>query len=301
MGGIFVSSRDDTAHSAGRLGGVLGARFGRQRVVTVDSIGAGADTLAAIRDAVADCDVLLAVIGPSWLTSTHDRGHRRIEQEDDLVAVEIATALERNTMVIPVLVEGGQVPRAIDLPERVRGLAQRRPVRLDHLTFRADAEQLLSSVESALPQAMRPRRRPQPVRRRSTRRSDRPVPVSRTIRRIALWFAIFLFASPASISLFGLIAHPTAESIGVSIATLLAQAIILTICVVALRREIGLQRRMIAHSPVGDRATAAHRAVSSGRIRLVSVICIVIAVLIGVSVATTSDAVGEPLVALYRR
>ena len=79
---------------------------------------------------------------------------------------------------------------------------------------------------------------------------------------------------------------------GVTVATALFGLIVLSICVIALGREIGAQRQMIAQSPVDERSTAAHRAVSSGRIWLISAVCVVVAALVGVSVATASAAVG---------
>ena len=206
MSGIFVSYRDDTAHSAGRLGSFLGARVGREHIFTADSIEVGASAVAATRDAVAACDILIAIIGPEWLASADDQGRRTIDQDDDLVAAEIATALQQKMVLVPVLVEGAEMPAAEDLPEKIRGLAQRQSVRLDHMTFRSDAAQLLGSVESALPKAMRPGSRPRSARRRSVRPSTRfpsgrPVPLSRAIRRVALWWATFTLAIPASVGL----------------------------------------------------------------------------------------------------
>lgn len=291
MGDIFVSYRDDTVHSAGRLGNLLGARFGLEHVFMGDSINAGAGAVAGTINAVGDCDVLIAVIGPTWLTSTDDHGRRRIDQVDDPVGLEISTALGRNVTLCPVLVHGAEMPTAEEMPERVQGLARYRAVRLDHMSFRSDAARLIDLVESALPDGVRPRPRSRPARRylirpSAERPSHHPVPLSRAIRRIALWGAIFFFAILTSEGLFHLVVNP-ARPLGAAVAGLLSSLIILSICATALCWEIRAQRRMLAESLAVENATRAYRAVSNGRIWLISIICILIAVLIGVSVATS--------------
>ncbi|SDZ19531.1 TIR domain-containing protein [Geodermatophilus africanus] len=291
MGGIFVSYRDETVHSAGRLGNLLGARFGPEHVFMADSIDAGADAVVATMDAVGNCDVLIVVIGPTWLTGTDDHGRRRIDQVDDLVGVGISSALRRGITLLPVLVHGAEMPAAEDVPERVRGLARHRAVRLDHMSFHSDAVQLIDLVESALPNRVRPRPRSRPARRylrrpSADRPSHHPVPLSRAIRRVALWWAIFFFAILASEGLFGLVVNPT-ETLGAAIAGLLSSLAILSICATLLRWEIRAQRRMIAQSLAVENTTRAYRAVSNVRVRLISLICILIAIMVGVSVATS--------------
>jgi TIR domain len=78
-GGIFVSyRRQETSHLAGRLSDRLVDRFGEDQVfIDVDTIGPGVDFTQAISRAVAACQVLLAVIGPNWLSATDERGRRR--------------------------------------------------------------------------------------------------------------------------------------------------------------------------------------------------------------------------------
>ena len=107
-GRIFISyRRSDTPHVAGRLFDRLVARFGAGNVfIDVDTIEPGLDFTDAIADAVGACDVLLALIGSHWLDAADDRGRRRLDDPDDLVVVEIATALQRQIRVIPVLVDG---------------------------------------------------------------------------------------------------------------------------------------------------------------------------------------------------
>ena len=78
-GGIFVSyRRQETSHLAGRLYDRLADRFGEGQVfIDVDTIEPGVDFAEEISRAVATCKVLLAVIGPNWLTAADDRPHSR--------------------------------------------------------------------------------------------------------------------------------------------------------------------------------------------------------------------------------
>src|SRR4051794_12356465 len=117
-GGIFVSyRRNDSAYATGWLTDRLAGRYGADRGFTdVDSIEIGDDFVKKITDAVASCDVLLAVIGQQWLTVNDENGRRRLDDSDDYVRIEIEAALRRGVLVIPILVDGAAMPRVTDLP-----------------------------------------------------------------------------------------------------------------------------------------------------------------------------------------
>jgi hypothetical protein len=70
----------------------------------IDTIEPGEDFVKVIEEAVASCEVLIAVIGRSWL-STAGRNTGRFENPNDFVRLEITTALSRDIRVIPVLVQ----------------------------------------------------------------------------------------------------------------------------------------------------------------------------------------------------
>lgn len=150
---VFLSyRREDTRHIAGRLADRLTDRLGSTQVfMDVDTVEPGADFAAAIAREVASCDVLIALIGPTWSTITDRRGRRRLDDPDDFVVLEIRAALEREIRVIPVLVDGAVMPDRYDLPEGLQGLARRNAVRLDHETFRSDIATLLDTVDRILP------------------------------------------------------------------------------------------------------------------------------------------------------
>ncbi len=130
---------------AGRLFDRLSERFGESNVfMDVDSIEPGIDFSQAIERAVQKCDVLLALIGRVWLSEIDEHGRRRLDDPDDLVVLEIKSALDRDIRVIPVLIDGAAAPRRDDLPEGLAPLARRNAIRLDHDTFRSDIGPLLN-------------------------------------------------------------------------------------------------------------------------------------------------------------
>jgi hypothetical protein len=149
---VFISYRRREASGiAGRLYDRLAARFGDDQVfMDVDAVALGVDFTKVVTQAVSRCEVLLAVIGPDWLTATGDDGRRRLGDPDDLVRVEIAAALARDIPVIPILVSGAQLPRRQDLLENLASLPKRNGLSVRHESFRADADRLLAAIESIL-------------------------------------------------------------------------------------------------------------------------------------------------------
>jgi hypothetical protein len=145
---IFLSyRRQETSHLAGRLADRLFAQFGEAYVfMDVDSIAPGSDFGEAIARAVNECAVLLALIGPSWISAVDARGRRRLDDPDDLVVLELQAALDRAIPVIPVLVDGAKAPTRDELPPTLGALARRQALRIDHDTFRTDCAALLDHV-----------------------------------------------------------------------------------------------------------------------------------------------------------
>ena len=151
-GGIFVSyRRQETSHLAGRLYDRLADSFGEDQVfIDVDTIEPGVDFAEEIFGAVAACRVLLAIIGPAWLTAADGRGRRRLDDPNDTVRLEIETALTRGLRVIPILVDGAVMPTRGDLPTSLADLAARNALPVRHESFRADAGRLVTAIEQVL-------------------------------------------------------------------------------------------------------------------------------------------------------
>jgi hypothetical protein len=61
----------------------------------VDSLEPDIDFVKAIEGSGGSCDVLIAVIGAHWLSAADPQGGRRLDNPEDFVRQEIATALRR--------------------------------------------------------------------------------------------------------------------------------------------------------------------------------------------------------------
>jgi|HubBroStandDraft_2_1064218.scaffolds.fasta_scaffold33876_1 WD40 repeat protein len=149
-GRVFISyRRQDTGTLANWLADYLASRIGSSRVIMdVDSIEPGADFAEVIEQAVGSSDVLLALIGPDWLTLSDYTGDRRIDNPDDIVRLELETALRRDLRVIPVLVEGARMPSRSDLPESLSSLARRNAIELRPGSLSEDGGRLAVALET---------------------------------------------------------------------------------------------------------------------------------------------------------
>jgi hypothetical protein len=97
--------------------------------------------------------VLIAVIGNNWLTSKDDQGHRRLDNPEDFVRMEIGAALKREISVIPVLVDAALMPRAIDFPEDLKSLVRRNALRITDTSFDGDCQRLAAAIRLILEKA----------------------------------------------------------------------------------------------------------------------------------------------------
>lgn len=121
-GSVFISyRRGDAPFAAHALHGQLARRFAEHQILmdVQGGVQLGMEFFDTIREQVARCDALVALIGPSWNQATDIQGRRRLDLADDLVRIEIASALIADKRVIPVLVGGAVMPTEGSLPERL--------------------------------------------------------------------------------------------------------------------------------------------------------------------------------------
>ena len=125
---IFISyRRSDSAAASGRIYDRLCVAFGEKAVFKdVDVIPPGANYPSLLNEAIANCDVLLAIIGSHWLMAVESNGQRRLDNPDDFVRIEIEAGLKRESvLVIPVLVDDAAMPSTAELPDSLRPLYYR--------------------------------------------------------------------------------------------------------------------------------------------------------------------------------
>ncbi len=142
---IFISyRRADSAGHTGRIHDRLLEYYGADDLfIDVDTIEPGRDFVQVVQEAVNACDELIAVIGREWLEITGAGGGRRLDDAQDLVRVEIATALDRGIPVIPVLVQGAGAPNTDDLPDVLKRLATLNALEISDTRFHSDMGRLI--------------------------------------------------------------------------------------------------------------------------------------------------------------
>lgn len=152
MAGIFISYRQADAKAwAIGLRDDLANAFGDEQVfLDKDALGPG-NWRDQLQRALAQCSVVLVVIGRQWLTITDEGQRPRISLPDDVHRQEIALALtHQGVTVIPVLVDDVAMPNAAQLQEDIRGLTNQQAYKLGDTKARrkADLAVLIKSIEA---------------------------------------------------------------------------------------------------------------------------------------------------------
>jgi hypothetical protein len=154
MPGLFLSyRRSDAGAWAGRLFDHLTARFESPQVFMdiEGGIPRGADFARNLTNALATCDVLLALMGPDWLLCTGADGQRRLDVPEDWVRNEVATALRRGIPVVPVLLGGARLPKETELPEELRRLVAYQAAEVRDARWRDDVGVLVADLLKLAP------------------------------------------------------------------------------------------------------------------------------------------------------
>jgi TIR domain len=147
---VFISyRREDTASAAGRVYDRLCQILGKRHLFfDVSAIKGGEDFEEKIASAIARSDAVLIQIGKHWLDPQRDN-KPRLFNSDDYVRAEVRAALNRNVLVLPVLVDGAQMPAAPTIPEDIAALCTKNAVPLRHESFDDDVENILRTIFGA--------------------------------------------------------------------------------------------------------------------------------------------------------
>lgn len=150
---VFISYRsDDTGEAASRLHEALEAHLGPGRVFLDQArLSGGTVWPDTLRAAVADAQVVLALIGPRWLTVQDAKtGDRRLNLPEDWVRLELEGALAANRTIVPVLVADARYLEASDLRTvpSLAPLANLQPMRLRRQDWRTDVTSLLERLDA---------------------------------------------------------------------------------------------------------------------------------------------------------
>lgn len=163
-GKIFISyRREDTSGESGRLKDKLEQVFGQENIFyDVETLEAGLNFDQSIAKALNDSKVLLAMIGPHWLKVSDSTGTKRIQKPDDWVRKEIAEALKRELRVIPVLVNGAEMPDSDELPDDLKELSLKHAQELTSSRWNYDVGKLTEVLEKLVTKKPEPAPEPRP-------------------------------------------------------------------------------------------------------------------------------------------
>ncbi|MDQ8023999.1 MAG: toll/interleukin-1 receptor domain-containing protein [Moraxellaceae bacterium] len=143
-GKIFINyRREDARWPAARLAEALSFAIGDDRVLPDLSPGVGH---TALHRHLADCAVMLVLIGPRWLSAHNGYGLRRLDDPRDQVRQEILAGLMHGLHVIPVLLDGTAMPTRHELPSVLQPLADLQPVALCGARFDIELEYLVAAI-----------------------------------------------------------------------------------------------------------------------------------------------------------
>ena len=142
--------REDSAAITGRIFDRLVAYYGRDAVFRdIEAIPLGVDFRGYINTILAKTDVGLVVVGKRWFGAR--RGGRRIDNPADPVRVELEIILRRGMPVVPILVEGGAMPTADQLPDSLKELVYHNGLDVDSgRDFDQYIERLIRNIDPIL-------------------------------------------------------------------------------------------------------------------------------------------------------
>lgn len=153
---VFINYRGaaDSLYAADVLYTGLVQVLGPDRVfLDSESIKPGTDFVMTLLQRVRSARVVLAVIGPHWLTATGPEGRRRIDDPADWTRRELAEAFEAGVPVIPVLTDTAVMPVEAELPADIATLGRTQGVLLRQRYAQADIALLLGTLIHLLPGA----------------------------------------------------------------------------------------------------------------------------------------------------
>ncbi|MGP4019268.1 toll/interleukin-1 receptor domain-containing protein [Saccharopolyspora sp. 5N708] len=151
---IFINYRTgDCEQAAVTIEHDLSRRFGRERVFRASkSIRPGDNFRDGLSAASSGSRVLLALIGPNWLTARDHNGNLALANENDWTRVEILNAMRSGARIIPILC-GRTMPRlsAASMPSALARLADLQSLRYDTGNAEADLNRLAAELVDFVP------------------------------------------------------------------------------------------------------------------------------------------------------
>lgn len=151
---IFISyRRKDAAYQAQRLHELLGRQFGNGSVYLDVATRRLGDFRVRVAEQLDRADAVIVVISQDWVGRTDD-GSRRIDRANDPVRHEVTAALARDpNMVVPVLVDGAEMPQSSELPTDLELLPWCEQFELGRDSFEHDLAPVIELLRAVDPDA----------------------------------------------------------------------------------------------------------------------------------------------------
>jgi hypothetical protein len=145
---IFISYRRTSLASASRIYDFLKVKYKGENVFMDLAKGDGSlgirggeDFRTAIQQNIKTSGVVLCIIGKDGILRSVQAA-----TDVDYLHVEIAESLKNRVRVVPVLVDGGTMPRPEELPDAIRDLAFLNAVEVNHAHFDRDMDMLCREI-----------------------------------------------------------------------------------------------------------------------------------------------------------
>lgn len=153
MAAIFINyRRSDSRGTTFALREKLLKHFKENELfLDIEGLGGGEDFVNALANTVSLADVMIVMIGQHWLEARDAEGKQRLHQPDDFVRIEIASAIAQEKKILPVLLEGTQMPSAEDLPDDMKDLTRRNAVELRLNRIEDDARVIAKTLKDLVP------------------------------------------------------------------------------------------------------------------------------------------------------
>lgn len=149
---IFINyRRHESLKDARHLATLLAQSFGESAVfIDTKGLDGAPDWLHELERQLTATNLMISLICPNWVDIKDDSGKRRIDNDNDFVRYEINRALTRDIPIVPVLVDGAQMPTADSLPTNLLLLTRPQAEFLRKESFDADIARIALRIRQEL-------------------------------------------------------------------------------------------------------------------------------------------------------
>jgi len=145
---IFISYRRlDSAIFSQWLAASLRSAYGQQSVFIDTENLRGAEAWAQeVENSLRVAELVIVVIGTNWLSIQDQWKRRRIDLPDDWVRREVEVSLQEKKKILPLLIEGAELPARDGLPESIAPLLDIQARKMNSATVSSELPQLIKYV-----------------------------------------------------------------------------------------------------------------------------------------------------------